>query len=162
MQDKGPDECQRDGDTPHTDDQAVHVEQGITAAVQHAVDRDGIDTAADHVEGHDHHHSCQIAPCLICQYDHAHDKRCHGQHQGSGEKTDDIGNIFELDPVGFTQLQTSGSQLIAYDDAGGTANAVAHTADQVSGNRGDGICRCGVGAHMAHDRGIGGKADTPA
>lgn len=82
MQDKSTDERQRNSDTPHADDQAVHIEQGVTTTIQHAVDRDSIDAAADHIEGHDHHHSRKVTPGLICQNDHPNDKWGYGKHKG--------------------------------------------------------------------------------
>ena len=102
MQDKSSDECQGDGDEPHTDDETVHVKYGIAASVQHSVYGDCIHTASDHINGHDHHHSCKVFPGLVGEDDHFYHQRSHCQHQSGGQKADDIGHILELYAVCLT------------------------------------------------------------
>ena len=90
VQHKRPGKRERNRDKPHTYNQAVHIKQRIPAAVQHPIDRDGIDTAPDHIDSHNHHHSSQISSRLVCQDHHPHDKRRHRKHKRRGQKANDI------------------------------------------------------------------------
>ena len=151
----------RDRDAPHAHGQAVEVEDRVSAAVQHAVDRDGIDAAADHINRHDDHHPGEIASGFIGQNHHPHDQRSHRQHQGRGGKADDPGDVLELDAVGLASLQLARAEGVAHHDAGSAADAVACTADQITHHGGNRVARRGIRPHMAHDGRIGCKADAP-
>lgn len=158
---KGARQGKGDGDAPHGDRQAVHVKEGISASVKDAVDGNSIDTAADHVDGHDDHHSSQVAAGLIGEDDKADYERRHGQDQGSGKKADGPGDISELDAVALSLLELAGAQFIAHHDAGCAADTVTAAADQVSDYGRDCVGRGGIRAHMADDGGIGSQTHAP-
>ena len=161
MEHEGAEKGQRDGNAPHADGQAVHIEEGVAAAVQDAVDRHGVHAAADHVDGHDDHHAGQVVPCGIGQDDHAHDERRDRQDQSHGGESDDEGEVSELDAVSFSEFQLACAQGVADDDAGGAADPVAGAADEVTDHRGHRIGSGSIDAHVAHDCRVGGESDAP-
>ena len=146
----------------HADDQAVQVKDRVPAAVEDPVDRNRVDGAADHVDGHDHHHPREVAPRLIRQDDHAHRQRRDRQHDARGHKADHKGQVAELNADSLSFFQSPRAELVADHDAGRRCDAVAHAADEVTDDSRDRIGRCRIRPHVADDRRIRGKSHAPA
>ena len=149
------------GYAPHTDDKAVHIEQGVAAAVEHAVYRDCINAPAYHVDRHYHHHARKVASCLVRELYEVHHKGRYRKYQGCGDKADDKGDIFQLQTVGLACFEPACAQFIADDDTCRTAYTVADAADKVSDDRCHRICGSSVRADMTDYRCIGSKAHSP-
>ena len=158
---KGSEQCQGDGDSPHGNSKAVHIKNRITASVEHAVDRNGVHTSSDHINTHDNHHSGKILLRLRRQDDHPYDQRSQCQYEGCRGKSDYPRDVFELDPERFAFFQVAGAQLVADHDAGGGADAVAGTADEVADDGCHGIGGSGISPKMPDDGGVGGEAYAP-
>ena len=73
----------------------------------------------------------------------------------------DSKQLHQLDAAALALGQPARAELIAHHDARRAADAVADAADQVADHGGHGVGRGGVDAHVAHDGGIGCKADPP-
>ena len=117
-------ESARQSDAPHADDQAIYVEQGISACIENAVYDNCADCSPDHIDRQNHEHSAHIVFCgvaqhyeMLCEWNRGKNDDCAAQAHCKRQNQQAVADS-------FARLKFSSAQFISDDDLEGNASVV--------------------------------------
>ena len=155
------DQTNGNGDTPHGDAVTDKAEFGIAAGCKDAGDHRHVDRLSDDIVGADHQHHTEIAFGGICQSGEQRRKGDHTQNNHTGDHASKNRSLGKLSAVFLCLFQFALSQQASHHNAACGGNAGAEADDQILDDVGNGVCGCGIAAHVSHNDGVHGEAQSP-